>query len=44
VKVLARLRLRTHPPFLLRALGLEALVPEVDTFDLDTAMVEVTWG
>jgi hypothetical protein len=39
----ARLRFRSHPPYLLRALGLAELVPRVEIHDVDTAeaMVEV---
>ncbi len=39
--VSARLRFRTHPPFLLRALGLDALVDDVAIYDLDVAQVDV---
>ncbi len=41
VVIAARLRLRTHPPFLLRVLGLEDLVPYIETFDLATAEATV---
>ncbi|GAB4202517.1 MAG: hypothetical protein OHK0013_15890 [Sandaracinaceae bacterium] len=37
----ARLRFRSHPPYLLRALGLEALIPRVEIHDVDTASVTV---
>lgn len=37
----ARLRLRTHPPFLARLLGLEAALPRVQTYDVDDVGVEV---
>jgi hypothetical protein len=37
----ARLRFRSHPPFLLRALGLEALVSRVEIHDVDTASATV---
>lgn len=41
LQVTARVRLRTHPPFLLRALGLDALVPNVETYDLALAQTAV---
>jgi len=44
VTIGARVRLRTHPPFLLRALGLDALVSELETYDLDAATLEVPLG
>lgn len=40
-QVQARLRFRTHPPFLLRALGLDALVERVETYDLAEARADV---
>lgn len=39
--VSARLRFRSHPPFLLRALGLDALVPRVEIHDVDAASATV---
>lgn len=44
VTLSARLLLRTHPPFLLRALGAEDLVDQVDTFELDGAVGVVGAG
>ncbi len=41
LSVRARLRFRSHPPFLLRALGLEALVPRVEIQDVDEASASV---
>ncbi|MCO4771788.1 MAG: hypothetical protein KDA24_17285 [Deltaproteobacteria bacterium] len=41
LEVTARVRLRTHPPFLLRALGLDELIPSVETYDLAVAQTTV---
>jgi len=41
VTITARLRLRTHPPFLLRLLGLDALIDRVQTYDLASTSVDV---
>jgi len=41
LQVEARVRLRTHPPYLLRALGLSALIERVETYDLAEASAEV---
>ena len=41
IAVNARVRFRTHPPFLLRALGLDALVAKVQTYDMASAAVSV---
>jgi hypothetical protein len=42
--VSARLRFRSHPPYLLRALGLDALIPRLEIHEVDeaSATVEVT--
>jgi len=37
----ARLRFRTHPPFLLRLLGLDSLLDRVQTYDLASATLDV---
>ena len=42
LQVSARVRLRTHPPFLLRALGLDELIPNVETWDLAEATTSIT--
>jgi len=42
--VTARVRLRTHPPFLLRALGLDSLIERIETWDLASATVQVPLG
>lgn len=44
VAVEARLRFRTHPPYLLRALGLADLLERVETYDVasDSLLVELT--
>lgn len=39
----ARLRFRPLGPFLLRALGLDALVPRLGIVDMDEASADVTW-
>ncbi len=44
LQIQARVRLRTHPPHLLRALGLEHLVDRVETWDLATASLQVPRG
>lgn len=41
LEVTARLRLRTHPPYLLRALGLDELLERVETWDLAEATLQV---
>ncbi|MBX7193368.1 MAG: hypothetical protein K1X94_15040 [Sandaracinaceae bacterium] len=41
LSVRARLRFRSHPPFLLRALGLTELVPRVEIQDIDEASASV---
>ena len=41
VTITARLRLRTHPPFLLRLLELDELIDRVQTYDLASATVDV---
>ena len=41
VTVRSRLRFRTHGPFLLRALGLESLVPRLHIVDIDVSEITV---
>lgn len=39
--VTARVLLRTHPPYLLRALGLDALIPKIPTWELASASATI---
>ncbi len=41
VEIEARLRFRTHPPYLLRLLGLEAYLDQIEIHDIATASVTV---
>ena len=44
IRIESRLRFRTHPPYLLRALGLDEDLDKIEIYDIDAHNIEVPLG